>query len=123
MLLKDLVAASRTVGATRSRRTKVDALAAALREAAPEHAGEVGGGGLDLLRRAPATTHGTGLAQPEQPPATCRRKHADHRAGAPELRDGQCGLRVGFSDRSHDIVDDLFARATAEEQDYLRKLV
>src|SRR5680860_1570724 len=120
MLLKDLVAASRTVGATRSRRTKVDALAAALREAAPEQI-ETATAYLSGVLRQRRTGLGWRSLSNLPPPAaestlTLEQVHQSFETVSAVSGPGSRTARTT-------IVDDLFARATAEEQDYLRKLV
>jgi len=120
MLLKDLVAASRTVGATRSRRTKVDALAAALREAAPEQI-ETATAYLSGVLRQRRTGLGWRSLSNLPPPAaestlTIEQVHQSFETVSAVSGSGSRTARTT-------IVDDLFARATAEEQDYLRKLV
>src|SRR5688500_14533408 len=120
MLLADVLQASRAVGATRSRTAKIAALAAALREA-----------DADQVETAPAYLSGvlrqrrTGLGWRSLnvlPPAA-----AEATLTVAEVHDAFDRIAgvTGSGSRSARtaLVDGLFARATAEEQDFLRKLV
>ena len=120
MLLKDLVAASRTVGATRSRRTKVEALAAALREAAPEQI-ETATAYLSGVLRQRRTGLGWRSLSDLPPPAAESTLTIDqvHQSFEKVSAVSGSGSRTARTTMVHD----LFGKATAGEQDYLRKLV
>jgi DNA ligase-1 len=120
MLLADLVAASRAVGATRSRRAKVAALAEALRSAAPdevETATSYLSGALRQRRTGLGWRSLTALPEPAaESTLTVAQVHdtfeeMSHLSGA------------GSARRRQALSDTLFAAATAEEQQHLRRLV
>ncbi len=120
MFLRDVVEASRRVGATRSRKAKVESLAAAVRESVPDQVETATaylsgvlrqrrtGLGWRSLTELPAPAEGSTLTVGEVHEAFERLSAV---SGA-----GSRGERTS-------LVNDLFARATAEEQEYLRKLV
>src|SRR5512144_2179427 len=122
MLLAKIVETSARVGRTSSRLAKVDVLAACLREAESDEVGiavtwlsgsvrqprlGVGGAALDRVRRAsePAT----------EPVLTVMQVDAalERIAGASGARSGADRIRL---------LAELFARATADEQDFLTRL-
>ncbi|HEX6517077.1 MAG TPA: ATP-dependent DNA ligase [Nocardioidaceae bacterium] len=120
MLLSDVVEASRAVGATRSRTEKVRALASALRAAGPDEVEtatsylsgvlrqrRTGLGWRSLLDLPPAASEST---------LTVAEVHAAFDAISRVSGSGSRERRAA-------LVEDLFGRATAEEQDFLRRLV
>jgi DNA ligase-1 len=120
VLLTDLVTASMAVRSTRSRTAKVAALADALRSAGPDEIETATSYLSGVLRQ-----RRTGLgwrSLVDLPPA----------AGAPTLAVNEVHDRLeeisevagpGSQGRRAALVADLFGRATADEQDYLRGLV
>ncbi|HET6627218.1 MAG TPA: ATP-dependent DNA ligase [Nocardioidaceae bacterium] len=119
MLLRDVVEASQKVGATRSRTAKVTALAAALREAAPEEV-ETATAYLSGVLRQRRTGLGwrslTDLPQPAaEPTLTLTQVHEGFERIGSVSGTGSRAARTSA-------VHDLFARATAEEQAYLGRL-
>ena len=120
MLLADLVRTSRAVGATRARKAKVAALAAALGEAAPEEvetATSYLSGALRQRRTGLGWRSLAGLPEPAEE-GTLTVAAVD--AAFEELS------RVagpGSQARREALTAALFAAATAEEQEYLRGLV
>jgi DNA ligase-1 len=120
MLLADVVAASRDVAATSSRRAKTERIAAVLRRAAPEEAailvpwlsGELRqrrtGVGWATLRDAPAAATGPTLTVAETDDLFLRVSELSGSGSAGERRR---------------LVHDLFGRATGDEQWFLRGLV
>ncbi len=120
MLLEDVVQASRTVGATRSRTAKVAALAAALGEAEADQV-ETATAYLAGVLRQRRTGLGWRSLTDLPPPAaqatlTVAEVHDAFERIAEVSGSGSRSARTA-------LVDGLFGRATAEEQDYLRKLV
>jgi ATP-dependent DNA ligase I len=120
MLLADLVAASTAVTATRSRTAKVAALAKALAEASPEEAETATAYLSGVLRQ-----RRTGLgwrSLVELPPAASAAT-----LGVAEVHDLFESIAsvsgAGSQARRSELAGDLFGRATAEEQQYLRGLV
>jgi DNA ligase-1 len=120
VLLADLVAASSAVGSTRSRTAKTAALAAALREAGPEEvptATSYLSGALPQRRTGLGWRSLTALPPPaETGTLTVAQVHESFEAIA-----GVSG--AGSQARRTALVESLFARATADEQAYLRGLV
>jgi DNA ligase 1 len=120
MLLADLVATSQAVGATRSRKAKAEALAGALRSA---EAGELEtvvaylGGTLRQRRTGLGWRGVSDLPEPaEEPTLTVSQVHEAFEAiGAIGGTGSQAARRAA--------VADLFGRATADEQAWLRGLV
>ena len=119
MLLADLVAASRAVGATRSRRTKTETLAAALRAAGPDEVATATAYLSGVLRQRRTGLGWRGLTDLPAP------------ADAGTLTVGQVHDLfeqigtvggAGSRERRSALVATLFGRATAAEQDYLRRL-
>ena len=120
MLLADLVEASRVVGATRSRKAKVAALATALAKAAPEEV-ETATSYLSGVLRQRRTGLGwrslTRLPEPaEASSLTVAEVDAAFEALSRVAGSGSQGRRTALSDA-------LFGAATAEEQTYLGGLV
>jgi DNA ligase-1 len=121
MLLAEVVAVSAAVGATRSRKAKVAALAGLLRAAAPEEiepatawlAGEPRQGRLGIGWRTLAALDAAPAATPSLPVAA-----AD---GVLDELAGTSG--AGSTARRTALLGDLFAAATAEEQEFLRRLL
>jgi DNA ligase-1 len=120
MLLADLVAASAAVTATRSRTAKVTALAKALAEASPEEAETATAYLSGVLRQ-----RRTGLgwrSLVDLPPAA-----SSPTLGVAEVHDLFERIAsvsgAGSQARRAKLVGELFGRATAEEQQYLRGLV
>ncbi len=120
MLLDDLVTASLAVRATRSRTAKIAALADALRAAGPgdvETATAYLSGALRQRRTGLGWRSLADLPTPAtEPTLTVAEVHARFEAVGEVAGTGSQGRRSA-------LVDDLFARATAREQDYLRGLV
>jgi DNA ligase 1 len=120
MRLAELVATSRALTATRSRRTKVEALADALRRADTDEV-ETATAYLSGVLRQRRTGLGrrslTDLPAPAEEP----------RLEVAEVHDAfeQISAVAGAGSKQArvDLVEDLFGRATEEEQDYLRRLV
>jgi DNA ligase 1 len=120
MLLRDLVEASAAVAGTRSRTAKVSALAEVLREAAPAETATVTSylsGVLRQRRTGLGWRSLTEVAAPAAAPSlTIEQVHDAFSAIASVAGSGAQARRA-------ELVADLFARATAEEQAYLRGLV
>ncbi|MEP9383510.1 ATP-dependent DNA ligase [Nocardioides sp. KR10-350] len=120
MLLADLVATSATVAATRSRKAKVTALAACLEKAAPEELEVVTsylGGALRQRRTGLGWRSLTSLPPPAaEPTLTVLDVHAAFDAIAALAGPGSQGARAAA-------VEELFGRATPEEQLWLRGVV
>jgi DNA ligase 1 len=122
MLLQSLVDVSRAVGGTRSRKRKVELLADALAELAPEErdigvaylAGEPRQDRLDL---GPAAVMGVEVRPAEAPSLTLTEVDATLRAIA-EVPAG-----AGSRTRRIALLSDLLGRADADEQPWLRSLV
>ena len=123
MLLADLVAAHATVRATRSRKAKVAALAEVLRSAPPGASDEVEVAASYLGGTLRQRRTGLGWRSLGDLPAP---------AEAPSLEVREVDVRFeeisevagsGSKARRTALVEDLFGRATADEQAYLRGLV
>jgi DNA ligase-1 len=119
MLLRDVVETSRALGRTRSRKAKVEALATALRAAAPDEV-ETATAYLSGVLRQRRT--GLGWRSLGDLPAPA----ADATLSLAEVHDlfEQISAVAGTGSRQAraDLVASLFGRATEEEQDYLRRL-
>jgi DNA ligase 1 len=120
MRLAQLVATSRDLTSTRSRKVKVEALADVLRRADPEEVETVTAYLSGVLRQ-----RRTGLgwrsltdlpAPADEPTLEVAEVHRAMEAISTVAGPGSRQARTG-------LVEALFARATAEEQDYLRRLV
>ncbi|CAN5187351.1 ATP-dependent DNA ligase [soil metagenome] len=123
MLLADLVAAHSAVRGTRSRTAKVSALAAVLRTAASESPDEVHIATAYLagaLRQRRTGLGWRGLR--DLPEAACEPTLGVEDVDARFDRIAEVA-GSGSKSRREDLVRDLFGRATAEEQVYLRGLV
>jgi DNA ligase-1 len=120
VLLADLVAASAAVGATRSRTAKVAALAAALREAGPEEVPTATSYLSGVLRQRRTGLGWRGLTSLPAPADTGTLTVAEVHDRFEEIA-GVSGS--GSQARRTALVESLFARATADEQAYLRGLV
>ncbi len=120
MLLSDVVEASGAVGATRSRKAKVEALAAALRAASPDQV-ETATAYLSGVLRQRRTGLGWRSLTDLPPPAPTASLDIDevHRTFERLSEVAGSGARTVRTS----LVDGLFGRATASEQEYLRKLV
>jgi len=120
VLLHDLVAASAAVRATRSRTAKIAALATALREAGPDEI-ETATSYLSGVLRQRRTGLGwkslTAVPAPASVP-TLQVQEVHER-----LEEVSAVAGAGSQARRTGLVDELFGRATADEQDYLRGLV
>ncbi len=120
VLLNDLVSASLSVRATRSRTAKVAALASALRAAGPDEVET-------------ATSYLSGVLRQRRTGLGWRSlRSLPDPAAEPSLQVGQVHdvfeeisavSGAGSQARRSALVEDLFARATGDEQDYLRGLV
>jgi DNA ligase-1 len=120
MQLTELVATSSALATTRSRKAKIDALAAALRNAEPDEV-ETATAYLSGVLRQRRTGLGwrslTDLPTPaEESTLTVSEVHETFEEVSTVAGAGSKGART-------DLVSRLFGRATAEEQDYLRRLV
>jgi DNA ligase-1 len=121
VLLSDVVSSSRQVAETRSRRTKIAALAACLRQAAADEipvvvaylAGTLPQGRIGLGWR---VVHEVQAAPAPEAALTVREAHAAFDALA-----GVSG--AGAAARRAHLLGALLARATADEQHFLRRLV
>lgn len=115
MQLADLVATSRALAATRSRKAKIEALAATLEQAAPEEV-ETATAYLSGVLRQRRTGLGWRSLTELPPPAL---ESTLTVAEVHELFE-QIGAVSGSGSRQArtDLVAELFGRATAEEQDY-----
>ncbi|GAA1771302.1 ATP-dependent DNA ligase [Nocardioides hankookensis] len=120
MLLADVVATSATVAATRSRKAKVEAIAALLRVASPDEVETVTayvGGSLRQRRTGLGWRGLSSLPAPASSPSlTVVEVHE-----AFETIAGMSGS--GSQAARSSAVDELFGRATAEEQAWLRGVV
>jgi DNA ligase-1 len=120
MLLADVVETSRALGATRSRKAKTLALAGALRQAAPDEVATATAYLSGVLRQ-----RRTGLGWRSlvdlPPPADSSTLTLTEVHDTLEQISTVSG--AGSRERRRVLVTDLLARATAEEQDYLRRLV
>ncbi len=119
MRLADLVATSRALTATRSRKAKVAALASALRAAGPDEVETATSylSGVLRQRRTGLGWRGFGdlPAPAAEPTLTLAEVH--------ELFEEISAVAgAGSKQARADLVDRLFGRATADEQDYLRRL-
>ncbi|GGM69032.1 DNA ligase [Longimycelium tulufanense] len=121
MLLADVVATSEAVTATRSRKAKIEALAAVLSRAAPAEVepataflageprqGRIGTGWATLAKLRPTPA----------PSATLTVEDVDH---ALDVLRGTTG--TGSTQRRQQLLADLFGQATATEQDFLIRLL
>ncbi|HET7356353.1 MAG TPA: ATP-dependent DNA ligase [Nocardioidaceae bacterium] len=120
MLLADLVAASAAVTATRSRTAKVAALAKALAEASPEEA-ETATAYLSGVLRQRRTGLGWRSLLDLPPPAATSSLSVSQVHNLFERIASVSG--EGSQARRTELAGELFGRATAEEQQYLRGLV
>jgi DNA ligase 1 len=120
MRLAELVATSRALASTRSRRTKVEALANALRRADSDEV-ETATAYLSGVLRQRRT--GLGWRSLSDLPAPAEEPDLE----VAEVHDAFEKISTlagpGSKQGRADLVTGLFARATAEEQDYLRRLV
>ena len=119
MLLSELVDASATVGSTRSRTAKVAALAAALRSAAPDEVETATAYLSGVLRQRRTGLGWRGLADlpPPAGESTLTLAEVDESFEAAGSVSGP-----GSRTRRAELVATLFGRATAAEQEYLRRL-
>jgi DNA ligase-1 len=120
MLLADVVETSRALGATRSRKAKVQALAGALRQAAPDEVATATAYLSGVLRQ---RRTGLGWRSLVDLPRPAERSTLTLTEVHDALEQLSTVAGAGSRDRRRVLVTDLFARATAEEQDYLRRLV
>jgi DNA ligase-1 len=123
VLLADVVATSRTVAATRSRKAKVSALAGALRRAADESPDQLEivtsylAGALLQRRTGIGWRSLTALPEPAaEPSLTVQEVHDELERVSALVGSGSQASRASA-------VEKMFARATAEEQAWLRGLV
>ncbi|HLN78917.1 MAG TPA: ATP-dependent DNA ligase [Nocardioidaceae bacterium] len=120
MQLAALVETSRALSATRSRKAKVDALAAALREAGPDEVETATAYLSGVLRQ-----RRTGLGWRSLTDLPHPAEVATLALGEVHDTFEQISAVAGAGSRQAraDLVDRMFGRATAEEQEYLRRLV
>jgi DNA ligase-1 len=120
MLLSDVVRASSTVGSTRSRKAKVEALAGALNAAAPDEVETATSYLSGVLRQRRTGLGWRGLMSLPDPAdessLTIEEVHGYFDRISRMSGPGSQGARAA-------LVSELFGRATAEEQTYLRNLV
>ena len=120
MLLADVVDASEAVGATRSRKAKIAALAEALGSAAPEEVETTTSYLSGVLRQRRTGLGWRGLTSLPEPAGagtlTVNEVHESFEAISRLSGSGSQGARAG-------LVAKLFGRATENEQRYLRNLV
>ena len=120
MLLADLVEAWRAVGATRSRTAKIQALAAALRTAEPDEVETTTSYLSGVLRQRRTGLGWRSLRQMSGPAPSSSLTVAEVDA-AFDAMSKVAG--AGAQGRRTALAEDLFGRATADEQHYLRGLV
>jgi len=119
MLLADLVEASHTVAATRSRKAKVAALATALASAAPDEVETAAAYLSGVLRQRRTGLGWRSLARLPEPAASSSLTVAEVHAAFEELSEV---AGSGSQGRRTRLTEALFGAATAEEQAYLRRL-
>ena len=120
MLLADLVKASAAVGATRSRKAKTAALAAALATAEPDEVLTATSYLSGVLRQRRTGLGWRSLTELPAPAGTSTLSVAEVHDAFEEISSVS---GPGSQARRNALVDTLFGRATAEEQAYLRGLV
>ena len=120
MLLADLVEASRVVGATRSRKAKTAALAQALAAAEPSEVETATSYLSGALRQRRTGLGWRSLGGLPEPAATSTLTVAEVHATFEQL---STVSGAGSQARRAELTRELFSRATAEEQAYLRGLV
>jgi DNA ligase-1 len=120
MLLADVVETSRALGATRSRKAKTQALAAALRQAAPDEVATATAYLSGVLRQ---RRTGLGWRSLVDLPAPAARSSLTLAEVHDTLEQISTVAGSGSRERRNSLVTGLFGQATAEEQDYLRRLV
>jgi DNA ligase-1 len=120
VLLSELVAASAQVAATRSRTAKVDALAAALGAAGPDEVATATAylSGVLPQRRVGVSWRSLTDLPPPAPSPVLTVAEVDHRLGELASVSG-----AGSAAARSAAVAELFGRATAAEQDFLRRLI
>jgi DNA ligase-1 len=120
VLLADLVRASAAVGATRSRKAKTAALAAALAEAAPDEVLTATSYLSGVLRQRRTGLGWRGMTDLPAPAETASLTVSEVHDAFEEMSEL---AGTGSQGRRTELVSSLFGRATAEEQAYLRGLV
>jgi DNA ligase 1 len=120
MRLADLVATSRALASTRSRKAKVEVLADALRRAGPDEV-ETATAYLSGVLRQRRT--GLGRRSLADVPAPAEEPNLEVAEVHDAFEQISTVAGAGSKQARTDLVEDLFGRATAEEQDYLRRLV
>ncbi len=120
MLLADLVEASRVVGATRSRKAKTAALAAALSAAAPDEVETATSYLSGVLRQRRTGLGWRSLTSLPEPAAESTLTVAEVHETFQEISEV---AGSGSQARRAALTGSLFGAATAEEQTYLRRLV
>jgi DNA ligase 1 len=120
VLLHDLVTASAAVRATRSRKAKIAALAAALAEAAPDEVVTATSYLSGVLRQRRTGLGWRGLTSLPEPAAESTLTVSEVHDAFEEMA---YLTGSGSQARRTELVEALFGRATADEQAYLRGLV
>ena len=120
VLLTDLVKASATVGSTRSRKAKTAALAAALAEAGPDEVLTATAYLSGVLRQRRTGLGWRGLTDLPEPAAAATLTVAEVHDAFEDISELS---GAGSQARRTELVHQLFGRATADEQAYLRGLV
>ncbi len=120
VLLTDLVKASAAVGSTRSRKAKTAALAAALAEAGPDEVLTATAYLSGVLRQRRTGLGWRGLTDLPEPAAAATLTVAEVHDAFEEMSELS---GAGSQARRTELVHQLFGRATADEQAYLRGLV
>ena len=120
MQLAALVETSRGLAATRSRKAKVEALAAALRQAAPDEVETATAYLSGVLRQRRTGLGWRSLTNPPQPADQATLTLTEVHDTLEQI---STVAGAGSKQARADLVDRLFGRATAEEQEYLRRLV
>jgi DNA ligase 1 len=120
MRLAELVATSRALASTRSRKAKIEALADVLRRAGPDEVETATAYLSGILRQRRTGLGRGGLADLPAPAEEPTLEVAEVHDGFEQV---SAVTGAGSKQARADLVENLFGRATADEQDYLRGLV